>query len=790
MTLAGTGSDPDAGDTLAYRWTQTGGETVALSGADAATATFTAPARLRADGTLTFSLKVTDAGNLHHTDTVSVTVQAAVARVSPVATVSASETLVTEGAIASFEVRLNTAAAGTISVPVTVLETGNTLSSLLPSAIELAAGERVGSVRLPTVDDQVIEADSRITLTLGAGAGFELGTPVTAAMTVADNDTAAFRIRAADTQIDEGGSTSVTVEITNGKEFAEQQPIPLTTSGSASASDYVLSTTTPMLVARAGSVSATLSAVDDGEAEPAETVTVTASHAGAVIGSATITIRASSEDPEEPEEAEEGDVRLVNGSGAHEGRVEIYHEGRWGTVCDDFWRTDNATVVCRQLGYSGRGKAHRRAAFGEGEDPIWMDNVRCSGDEARLADCPFRGWGVHNCSHAEDAGVSCGAGASAATADATVLRDALTLHYRGSLSSGSVPSPSDFVVLATAGTSADEVPVDRVTIAGSKAVLGLSRAVLPTEAVTVSYLAAPMHPIEDDQGNPVAPFHNVAVRHAPGLGLGARHPAEQTATPSGALEIWPEDRQRELWSPARYGASKRERIDLSSRRLSDLSQLRSLSDLEVLNLGDNEISDLAALSMWTELDELDLSNNRIEILYALSGLTHLRSLDLSNNRITDVSALSGLIHLRRLDLSNNRITDISALASLPRLEVLLLGGNRVDDPWTLSTFRTVVNLGLSGNEIADLTPFAGLPLLRRLDLSVNRIQDLGALAAFPGLSTLRLRGNPAIAILPLQDAMNLRWVWLNADMPGARGQQQASKGGGPPYLFFEDSGGF
>ena len=76
VTLAGSGTDPE-GEALTYAWTQTGGESVTLSGASTATASFTAPTELVTDAVLVFSLVVTDArGSASQADTVTITVTA------------------------------------------------------------------------------------------------------------------------------------------------------------------------------------------------------------------------------------------------------------------------------------------------------------------------------------------------------------------------------------------------------------------------------------------------------------------------------------------------------------------------------------------------------------------------------------------------------------------------------------------------------------------------------------------------------------------------------------------
>ena len=92
---------------------------------------------------------------------------------------------------------------------------------------------------------------------------------------------------------------------------------------------------------------------------------------------------------------------------SHYGRVEVYYNGEWGTVCDHGWDNADATVVCKQLGFGLSGHARKSASYGKGEGHIWLSNVLCIGIESNLADCGHFDPTFQNCTHSNDAGVYC-----------------------------------------------------------------------------------------------------------------------------------------------------------------------------------------------------------------------------------------------------------------------------------------------------------------------------------------------------------------------------------------------
>ena len=134
-----------------------------------------------------------------------------------------------------------------------------------------------------------------------------------------------------------------------------------------------------------------------------------------------------------PGECPQNSIRLVNGDITQEGRVEICINNVWGAVCGEEWNKIDAQVVCRQLGLGTAGDIHTCththththwdcintdytvepwiytdvSVFGETPGPILYSNIKCSGWEGSLDDCPKNSYYDVTCSRNSMAGVVC-----------------------------------------------------------------------------------------------------------------------------------------------------------------------------------------------------------------------------------------------------------------------------------------------------------------------------------------------------------------------------------------------
>ncbi|MBU1238821.1 DUF4215 domain-containing protein [Myxococcota bacterium] len=110
---------------------------------------------------------------------------------------------------------------------------------------------------------------------------------------------------------------------------------------------------------------------------------------------------------------QEGDIRIVGGPARNQGRIEVLHNNVWGTICDDGLNYGAAggplfaSVACGELGFTSAGSVGDYPSAYQGTDPIWLDEVSCTGTETSVTDCPASAWGSHNCSHPEDTVLTC-----------------------------------------------------------------------------------------------------------------------------------------------------------------------------------------------------------------------------------------------------------------------------------------------------------------------------------------------------------------------------------------------
>ena len=209
---------------------------------------------------------------------------------------------VTEGADVTFTLTRDGPLTAELTVNVSVAETGSMLSGALPASATFEVGADTTSLTLTTEDDAPIEDPSTVTVTIEAGARYQAAPGAATADAVVLDDLPRFLLKVGPAEVTEGGGGAVTVEIDNGVSLATAQTISLTLSGTATADDFTLLNTSDRTLsapyaltipANERVAAAYISTVNDALAEPAETLTITASHDGTDIGTETMTLRAS-----------------------------------------------------------------------------------------------------------------------------------------------------------------------------------------------------------------------------------------------------------------------------------------------------------------------------------------------------------------------------------------------------------------------------------------------------------------------------------------------------------------
>ncbi len=196
--------------------------------------------------------------------------------------------------------------------------------------------------------------------------------------------------------------------------------------------------------------------------------------------------------------------------------------------------------------------------------------------------------------------------------------------------------------------------------------------------------------------------------------------------------------------------SDMEVLDLQELDIKDIDALKEMRKLKKLLLRGNEASDLASLQNLAELEYLDISGNNVQDINPLAEMTKLEYLYLRDNKIEDIDPLSNLKALKELDMGNNSICSIEALAGMTRLKKLVLQENKVEEVGALANMAHLEHLILTNNRITGVDALGGLKRLKVLHLYGNRIENINPLGELNNLETLNIGENPIKDYSPLE----------------------------------------
>jgi internalin A len=196
-------------------------------------------------------------------------------------------------------------------------------------------------------------------------------------------------------------------------------------------------------------------------------------------------------------------------------------------------------------------------------------------------------------------------------------------------------------------------------------------------------------------------------------------------------------------------------LDVGSNGIRDISSLGSLVRLKTLAVNSNSILDVTPLANLTSLVELDLGSNDIFDISGLENLTNLVSLTCLENRIVSISPLRSLNQLSYLNLGRNRIADISVLKNLKQLVNLWLIGNQINDFSVIGELNNLTSLSIAENKVKDISFLKTLSALKKLHVQSNSIKNIGVLSTLEDLQEVNLSNNQIKSIAALKNLKKL-----------------------------------
>ena len=680
------------------------------------------------------------------------------------------------------------------------------------------AGQASVTRRVQGGDNNLVEDDITMTWTLEAGEGYTLSAEqASASLVLEESEIPEFALSVDPAEIAEGESATVTVAVTNGVRFREDQTIDLSVSGTASGSDY---TGVPATLSLRGfqttATTATLTAAVDEKEEAEEAITITASHGGSEIDSATVTIAAS-------EAAAPLTVEFVGMPATHDGETAFTFELRFNVEIEISYAT------LRDAAFDVTGGAVRGARrLARPSNLRWEITVQPTSDAdvglalpvttdctAEGAVCTAGGRGlsqrvsatVKGPAEVEAAGFSLvpensrpsGIWSDGETAWVADLDDAKLFAYRRS--DGEREPGKDIAAgPAPMGLWSDG---EILWVAGLGGGLGAHRLAdglrLAARDLTLEANTAPAGIWSDGETAWVADWLGDTV-HAYRLSDGRREVGRDIKLAGGNLmpvglwsdgeTLWVADWRERVYAYRLSDGGRDPRRDIEAGTGDtdptglwsgggtllatgwEGGEVRAYRLPEAVAGAPGKKPDTGLTARAVSLPAIADPALQAAIGAALGKapgeavspqeLAGLEALTARYAGIRDLSGLEQAVSLKELDLGFNPLVDLRPLAGLPALESLSLDG-AAEDLHALAPLARLQRLSLRHNGLDDLGPLAGLTSLVELDLGDNRIDSLLPLAGLANLAVLRADRNLIADLWPLASLAGLEVLELGAN---------------------------
>ncbi|MGZ4954481.1 MAG: leucine-rich repeat domain-containing protein [Methylobacter sp.] len=207
--------------------------------------------------------------------------------------------------------------------------------------------------------------------------------------------------------------------------------------------------------------------------------------------------------------------------------------------------------------------------------------------------------------------------------------------------------------------------------------------------------------------------------------------------------------------------SELQRLDLDRTSVTSLSPLIKLTSLQRLYLWFTPVSDLKPLARLVALESLSLRGSQAIDLSPLKELIALKTLYLSYTKVHDLNPLARLIALEMLDFSSTPVIDLKPLKDLANLKWLTISDTQVSDLTPLTGLGSLQSLNFADTLVTDLEPLREMTSLQRLYLQNTAVEDLRALNKLSSLQYLNLSGTKITHLGPLSQLISIEEIVLN-----------------------------